>query len=68
MCLKKTSEVRKQKAILTTHDRITTARIKLDCCQVKCFRSIVARGEKANVPKPEPQTAIPVASDLLVSK
>jgi len=28
----------------------------------------VARGAKAKVPKPEPQTAIPVANDRFVSK
>jgi hypothetical protein len=36
--------------------------------QSKFSSSIVARGANANVPNPDPQTAIPVASDRFVSK
>jgi len=53
---------------LTAHDRIIPASIKFETFQSKFWRSIVASGAKANVPKPEPHTAIPVANDLFVSK
>lgn len=53
---------------LTAHESINPASIKFDVFQLKFSKSIVAMGAKANVPKPEPQTAIPVANDLFVSK
>lgn len=53
---------------LTPHEKIIPASIKFDCLQSKCSRSRLAKGAKANVPNPEPHTAIPVASDRFVSK
>lgn len=44
------------------------ARIKFAPFQLYASNNIVARGANANVPNPEPHTAIPVANDLLVSK
>lgn len=53
---------------LTAQFRISPASIRLAPFQSKCSSKNVASGANANVPKPEPQTAIPVASDRFVSK
>lgn len=38
------------------------------CCQPNVLISMSVTGAKMNVPSPEPQTAIPVASDRNLSK
>lgn len=53
---------------LTAQLRISPARIRFAPRQPKFSSSMVARGAKAKVPKPEPHTAMPVARDRLVSK
>lgn len=54
--------------ILTAQFKIRPARIKFAPFQLYDSSNIVARGANANVPNPEPHTAMPVAKDLLVSK
>lgn len=53
---------------LTAQLSISPARIRFAPLQPKFSRRMLASGAKANVPNPEPQTAIPVAKDLFVSK
>lgn len=54
--------------MLTAQFRMSPAKMRFAPFQLYVSSNIVASGAKANVPKPEPQTAIPVASDLFVSK
>ena len=52
----------------TAQFNINPANIRLAFFQSKCSSNIVASGANKNVPKPEPHTAIPVASERFVSK
>lgn len=53
---------------LTAQLRMSPARIMLAPFQPNCSSRVLARGANTKVPKPEPQTASPVASDRFVSK
>lgn len=47
---------------------ISPANIRFEFFQSKCSNRRLANGANVNVPKPEPQTAMPVANERFVSK